>query len=140
MDNRDLYMFKCLLEQALQEVLGRGDTTMKDMAANQDAERDIMDQASLESDRLFSLLLRGREQRLIRKIKDALIRIERGQYGVCEECGGEIALPRLKARPVTTLCIDCKSLQELGELDTHDSDRELRAYTYVQTDPRDARS
>ncbi|MDK2955629.1 MAG: DnaK suppressor protein [Desulfovibrionales bacterium] len=139
MDNKDLDMFKRMLEQALQEVLGRGDTTMEDMASHQ-AERDIVDQASAESDRAFSLLLRGREQRLIRKIKNALIRIERGEYGICEECGGDISLPRLKARPVTTLCIDCKSLQELGELETYDNGREQRSYTYVQTDPRDARS
>ncbi|MBD5642010.1 MAG: RNA polymerase-binding protein DksA, partial [Desulfovibrio sp.] len=63
----------------------------------------------------FTLRLRDRERRLIRKIQGALQRIEDGTYGVCEECGEDISLARLKARPVTRLCIHCKARQEEDE-------------------------
>jgi DnaK suppressor protein len=61
------------------------------------------------------LRLRDRDRKLIRKIEEALERIEDGTFGICEECGEEIGIPRLKARPVTTLCIKCKSKQEEEE-------------------------
>jgi DnaK suppressor protein len=69
----------------------------------------------MESDRNFELRIRDRERKLISKIKDALDRIEEGTYGICEECGENISDERLKARPVTTLCIDCKKKQENQE-------------------------
>jgi DnaK suppressor protein len=61
------------------------------------------------------LRIRDRERKLIGKIKEALERIEQGTYGICEDCGEEISTERLKARPVTTLCIDCKKTQETEE-------------------------
>jgi DnaK suppressor protein len=73
---------------------------------------DPADRATLESDRNFTLRIRDRERQLIGKIKDALERIEDGTYGICESCEEEISEKRLKARPVTTLCIDCKKKQE----------------------------
>jgi len=76
---------------------------------------DYADIASLESDRLFLLRLRDRELKLIRKIDQALERIENGSFGICENCGKEINEERLKARPVTTLCIACKTKQEKQE-------------------------
>jgi DnaK suppressor protein len=76
---------------------------------------DLGDQASLETDRGFLLRLKGREQRLLLKIEEALERIDRGAYGICEVCGEEIAIQRLEARPVTTMCIDCKTEQEADE-------------------------
>jgi DnaK suppressor protein len=69
----------------------------------------------MESDRSFTLRIRDRERKLIAKIEEALRRLEEGSYGVCEECGEKIGAARLKARPVTTLCIDCKSVQEVAE-------------------------
>ena len=59
--------------------------------------------------------LRDRERKLIRKIQEAMGRIEDGTYGICEECGEDIGVPRLKARPMTTLCIKCKARQEAEE-------------------------
>ena len=59
--------------------------------------------------------MRDRERKLLGKIDEAVARIEDGSYGRCEECGGEIGIERLKARPVTTFCIDCKSSQEARE-------------------------
>jgi len=76
---------------------------------------DPTDRATMESDRNFELRIRDRERKLIGKIKDALERIEDGSFGICEECGEDISEQRLKARPVTTYCIDCKTNQEKDE-------------------------
>jgi DnaK suppressor protein len=76
---------------------------------------DLGDQASAEIDRNYVLKLRGREQKLLKKIEKSLEKIEEGTYGYCEICGVEIGLKRLEARPVTTLCIDCKMEQEEEE-------------------------
>jgi DnaK suppressor protein len=76
---------------------------------------DMTDQASAETDQNFTLRLREREQKLLKKIDEALERIMNGSFGVCESCGGEISLKRLEARPVTTLCIECKTRQEADE-------------------------
>lgn len=76
---------------------------------------DINDQASLESERSFELRIKDRERKLISKVHEALKKIEEGTYGVCESCGDNIAVKRLMARPVTTLCINCKSEMEAEE-------------------------
>lgn len=76
---------------------------------------DPTDLASAETDRNFDLRIKDRERRLIRKIDQAMGRIKAGEFGVCEECGGDISVKRLHARPVTTLCIDCKTEQEQEE-------------------------
>ena len=64
---------------------------------------------------LYVYLFPRRERKLITKIQDALKRMDDGEYGICEECGEDISLARLKARPVTTLCVSCKARQEEGE-------------------------
>jgi len=76
---------------------------------------DPTDQASMETDRNFDLRIKGRERRLIRKIEKTISRLQDGDFGICEGCGGDIGLKRLQARPVTTLCIDCKIEQEQEE-------------------------
>lgn len=76
---------------------------------------DLGDQASAETDRSFMLRLRGREQRLLKKIDEAIERIDSGSFGICDDCGEEIDIKRLEARPVTTMCIECKTLQEEEE-------------------------
>ena len=76
---------------------------------------DLGDQATAVTDQNFLLRLKEREQKLLKKIDEALDRIATGTFGVCESCGGEISFKRLKARPVTTLCIDCKTKQEEDE-------------------------
>ncbi|MEJ2695753.1 MAG: RNA polymerase-binding protein DksA [Candidatus Sulfobium sp.] len=76
---------------------------------------DLGDQATAETDRSFMLRLRGREQRLLKKIDEAVERIENGSFGICDDCGEEIDIKRLEARPVTTMCIECKTLQEEEE-------------------------
>lgn len=76
---------------------------------------DMSDQATAETDRNFMLRLRSREQKLLKKIDDALERISNRTFGICDGCGMEIDIRRLVARPVTTLCIDCKTQQEEEE-------------------------
>lgn len=76
---------------------------------------DMGDQATAETDRNFMLRLRSREQKLIKKIDDALDRIDNGTFGICDDCGMEINIKRLDARPVTTLCMECKTQQEEEE-------------------------
>jgi len=76
---------------------------------------DILDRAVYEGQRAFAFRIRERERFLIWKIKDALHRIEEGTYGICEECGEDIPIARLKARPVTNYCLDCKTRMEAQE-------------------------
>lgn len=76
---------------------------------------ELGDQASAEIDRNFTLRLRGRERKLLKKIDEAIEKIDKGTYGICETCGEEINIKRLEARPVTTMCIECKTEQEEEE-------------------------
>ncbi|HBI24234.1 MAG TPA: RNA polymerase-binding protein DksA [Nitrospiraceae bacterium] len=76
---------------------------------------DVTDQAAAEADKNFTLRLREREQKLLKKIDEAIDRIANGTFGICENCGEEISYKRLKARPVTTYCIECKTKQEEDE-------------------------
>ena len=107
--------FRNLLNQMLEEAQQKGDSTLEEMTDSNEVFADPADRATAESDRSFTLRIRDRERRLIRKIQSALQRIEDGSYGICEECGEEIGVPRLKARPVTRLCINCKAKQEEDE-------------------------
>ena len=97
---------KALLEEA-----GEGLANPK----GQEAFPDVSDQASAEAEQNFSMRIREREQRLVKKIDEALERMDQNIYGICERCEEEIPYPRLKARPVTTLCINCKTLEEQEE-------------------------
>lgn len=115
MEQKDLDFFHNMLNKMLAEALQKSEETIEDMTDSGEVFADPADRATHESDRAFTLRLRDRERRLIRKIQDALQRIEDGEYGLCEECGEEIGIPRLKARPVTKLCIMCKSKQEEEE-------------------------
>ena len=76
---------------------------------------DLTDQASAESNQAFVLKLKEREQKLLTKIEETLAQIKQGTYGICQGCDAPIPYQRLKVRPVTTLCIECKTLQEEEE-------------------------
>jgi DnaK suppressor protein len=114
-NRRQLRPFYRLLMARRQELLSEAERTLGGMTKSKENFPDPTDRASLESDRNAMLRIRDRERKLIAKIDDALKRISDGSYGLCEECGGPIGLERLKARPVTTLCIGCKSDQEAQE-------------------------
>jgi DnaK suppressor protein len=96
-------------------LLSQADDTVSGMTVANENFPDPTDRASLEADRNFLLRIRDRESKLIKKIKQALERIENGTYGICESCGEEISVKRLKARPVTTQCIECKAKEEALE-------------------------
>jgi DnaK suppressor protein len=115
MEPERLEFFRHLLNDRLQEILGEADKTRNDMTGTAAPFPDPTDRATLETDRNFTLRIRDRERKLILKIREALDRIDAGTYGICELCGGEISEKRLIARPVTTMCIDCKSRQEALE-------------------------
>ena len=115
MKKKDIEYFKELLEKRIDDLLNQADHTVSGMTAPKENFPDPTDRASLESDRNFMLRIRDRESKLIKKIKKALERIENGTFGICETCGEEISIERLKARPVTTQCIDCKTKEEAFE-------------------------
>jgi len=104
---RDLERQRAAILEEVEEVL----TNRPDL----EAFPDVSDQASAEVDQNFSMRIRDRERKLLKKIEEALDRMSSGTYGICERCEGDIPYKRLKARPVTTLCIECKTLQEQEE-------------------------
>lgn len=76
---------------------------------------ELGDQASADIDRNFILRLKERERQLLKKIDEALEKIDNSTYGICDVCGEDINIKRLEARPVTTMCIECKTEQEEEE-------------------------
>lgn len=76
---------------------------------------DSVDKLNNERDTIIRLKLEGRKRLLFIKIQEALERIENGTFGICEECGEEISIERLKARPMATLCVNCKEIEEQAE-------------------------
>lgn len=115
MDTATQAFFKELLQTRLSELFEEAEKTVAGMTDTEETFPDPTDRATLESDRNFMLRIRDRERKLISKIREALQRIEDGDFGVCESCGDDIGIERLKARPVTTLCIDCKRKEEASE-------------------------
>ncbi|SLM32211.1 DksA3 [Desulfamplus magnetovallimortis] len=115
MEQKDLDFFKALLTERLSDLLSHADSTVTGMTAPKDNFADPTDRASHEAERNFELRIRDREHKLIKKVKQALMRIENNTFGICETCGEDISTPRLKARPVTTQCIECKTREEMME-------------------------
>lgn len=115
MDKKKSEYFRGLLQDQLDELIDEALKTVNGMTNLKDTFPDPTDRAALETDRNFLLRIRDRERKLIEKIKEALDRIDNGRFGVCELCGKEIGEERLMARPVTTLCIECKKKQESRE-------------------------
>ncbi len=115
MSDDQLEHFKELLlawKRQLQEEVERTVHHMRDDATNY---ADPADRATQEEEFALELRTRDRERKLIRKIDQTLEKIRKDDYGYCEQCGVEIGLRRLEARPTATLCIDCKTLEEIRE-------------------------
>ena len=107
--------FRDILRNWKKELMEEVDRTvhhMQDEAANFP---DPNDRAAQESEFAMELRTRDRERKLIKKIEESLNDLDSGEYGYCEQCGVEIGIRRLEARPTATLCIDCKSLDEIRE-------------------------
>jgi DnaK suppressor protein len=116
MDQEKLLYFKGLLEGMLHELLVEAGKACTDMRQDNDGDfPDPTDRASLEADRNFLLRIKDRVMKLITKVKEALDRIDHGTFGICESCGKAISEKRLMARPVTPLCIECKTEGENQE-------------------------
>jgi DnaK suppressor protein len=114
MKKTELLDLKELLEKQLKDL-------QSDLARNlaqpmsTPALADINDQASFETERSFEIRIKDRERKLIGKVQEALKKISDGTYGICVSCGESIGVKRLQARPVTDLCINCKSEMEAEE-------------------------
>lgn len=115
MEHDHIKYFRDILTCWLEDLIRHGNNTVTDLLDSTIKAVDPIDQASLEADRDFRLRIRDRESRLIGKIKQSLGRIEDGTFGICEACGEEISIERLKARPVATYCIACKTKMEAFE-------------------------
>ena len=115
MSAKQLAHFRKILEtlkKELSEDIDRKVHTMQDEAT---VFADPNDRASQETDIAIELRNRDRERKLIKKIDETLNSIDEGDYGFCAKCGVEIGIKRLEARPTATLCIDCKTLDEMKE-------------------------
>jgi DnaK suppressor protein len=107
--------FRGILDSLKAELCKDIDRTVHTMQEEATIFADPNDRASQESDIALELRNRDRERKLIKKIDETIARIDAGDYGYCESCGIEIGLRRLEARPTATLCIDCKTLEEIRE-------------------------
>lgn len=115
MTHDDRLYFEGLLRSMLRDIGLNSEATVQELAATNERAADSLDSAADEEWRSMACRLRSREHKMVRKIREALARIEDGSFGICEECGEPIATARLKARPVTTYCVACKSKLERDE-------------------------
>ena len=115
MSSRQLAHFRTILETLKAELMNDIERTVHTMQDEATVFADPNDRASQETDIAIELRNRDRERKLIKKIEDTIAQIESGDYGYCTGCGVEIGIKRLEARPTATLCIDCKTLEEVRE-------------------------
>ncbi|MGD9348373.1 MAG: RNA polymerase-binding protein DksA [Desulfobacterales bacterium] len=115
MEETDLQYFRDLLTAWLEELSRSAGNTVEGLLNFEAISADYLDCATFESDRSTALRIRDRESMLIKKIRQSLGDIENGEYGICEDCSREIAIERLKARPIARRCITCKTKQETLE-------------------------
>ena len=115
MNPKQLAHFRKILEGMKLELGQDIDRTVHTMQDEATLFADPNDRASQESDMALELRSRDRERKLIKKIDEIIAKIDSGEYGYCDSCGVEIGLGRLEVRPTATLCIDCKTLDEIRE-------------------------
>jgi DnaK suppressor protein len=116
MRKREAERYRSALRAQLAELVGHGEQVVHELSdAGGEEIPDPNDRATLEEGRNWSLRLGDRDRKLIGKIEDALARLDAGTFGTCSSCGKAIAPARLRARPVTDLCIDCKTEAERSE-------------------------
>ena len=115
MSAKQLAHFRTILETLKSELMSDIERTVHTMQDEATVFADPNDRASQETDLAIELRNRDRERKLIKKIEDTIGLIDSGDYGYCSGCGVEIGIKRLEARPTATLCIDCKTLEEVRE-------------------------
>lgn len=107
--------FRKMLLSMKEQIMKEVDRTVSDMRDEDVRPADFTDRATLEEEKALLLRTRNREGNLLKKIEETINNIDHDDYGYCEACGVEIGLKRLEARPTATLCIDCKTLDEIRE-------------------------
>ena len=112
MGHLDVDRFKQVLTEMLETLIGQSRDTLDVMSQEVAAFADVTDRATAESDRHLNIIMRERDRQLIDEIHGALARVKDGEYGVCQECGEDIGMARLRAQPTATLCVHCKSMLE----------------------------
>ena len=115
MNPRQLAHFQNILESLKAGLMKDIERTVQTMQDEATVFADPNDRASQETDIAIELRNRDRERKLIKKIDDTIAMIDSGDYGYCSACGVEIGIKRLEARPTASLCIDCKTLEEVRE-------------------------
>ena len=115
MSKRQRTHFRSLLETLKAELMKDIERTVHTMQSEATVFADPNDRASQETDIAIELRNRDRERKLIKKIDETIALIDSGEYGYCSGCGVEIGIKRLEARPTASLCIDCKTLEEVRE-------------------------
>jgi DnaK suppressor protein len=116
MRQQEVEQYRELLETQLQELVGHGVQAVHELAGEEPDELpDPSDRATVEEERSWSLRLADRDRKLIAKLQGALHRLDAGTFGRCSRCDQPIASARLRARPMTDLCIDCKTEAERRE-------------------------
>ncbi len=110
-----LHSLEQLLRAQRMEILANGKTLRLDFNVNKDEMLDEVDMAVNDVEQGMKMRLGNRESLYFKKVEEALLRIKEGTYGLCLDCGAQIGLKRLEARPTAELCIDCKESQEKGE-------------------------
>lgn len=113
--------FTQILENWKQAIYEESKRTQNHLKQAHEPTADLNDRATLEEEFTLELRTRDRERKLLKKIEQALIRIQKNDFGYCEECGEEIGIKRLEARPTAELCIDCKQLSERREKHYYES-------------------
>ena len=115
LSNEELSTLQKILEEQLESLMSQSREAVSQLTEIRENDADPLDLAVTESNRDFTLRLADRERKLVSKIRHALERMSAGEYGGCESCGEPITYGRLMARPVATLCIDCKTEAEQVE-------------------------
>jgi DnaK suppressor protein len=115
MHRREVERYRGVLESQLAALVGQGERAVHEMVDAEAVDPDPNDRATTEEERNWELRLRDRDRKLISKIQGALARLDAGTFGTCTACGRPISAARLRARPVTDLCYDCKVAAEAAE-------------------------
>ena len=119
MGEKQLEHFRQILLAWKRDLMEEVDRTVDHMQSEASNFADPADRATREEEFSLELRTRDRERKLIKKIDESVTRIDNEEYGYCEACGVEIGIRRLEARPTATLCIDCKTVQEVKEKQLH---------------------
>lgn len=118
MNKKQLEHFRKILTAWHEQLLGTSETTVHNMQGEKMNFPDPLDRAALEEEYSLELRTRDRERKFIKKVDESLDDIDTEEYGYCEDCGAEIGIRRLEARPTATQCIDCKTFDEIKERQT----------------------